>query len=357
MFKVFATIFIVFHHYQQDGQGITGQKFHCFVDFYDGTFYWGNMVELFFLISGFCMLPYIQRILEGQSFYQFYTRRAARLLPMMAVSGVVSALLLMAYDRIYAGNGFDLGTPSIFGVILQSLGLQEGWVFTNPSINNPTWYCSVLLLCYLIFYGIVYWAGRLKISPYYGMVFFIFLGCGINTYGISLPFLNATSSRGFYAFFAGVLLAALMPRIKSWRYSMPVSLLVVLAVAVTFMVKGSQLEYFAYLLTFVLYPAAIVLMQSMPFRLISGRPFWGKWAKISYSIFIWHFPMYLLLFLVLPLLHIDPVCAANQNMMFLFALVMQPIGWLSYRLIEKPLNQKALNWLAAGDPARQPEKV
>ena len=94
MLKVFATIFIVFHHYQQDGQGITGQTLHSVINFYGGTFGFEYMVELFFLISGICMFPYIQKISHGMTFYQFYTRRASRLLPLMAISGVVSALLL-----------------------------------------------------------------------------------------------------------------------------------------------------------------------------------------------------------------------------------------------------------------------
>lgn len=353
MLKVFATIFIVFHHYQQDGQGITGQNFHCFVDFYGGIFSFGYMVELFFVISGMCMFPYIKKIAQGMTFYQFYVRRAARLLPLMAVSGVVSAVLLVFYNRIYCGNGYDLGTPSFFGVIIQALGVQDGWVFSNPFLNNPTWYCSVLLLCYVIFFGIVYWSGRLKISPFYGMGFFLLLGCGINTYGMELPFLNVSSSRGFCGFFAGVLLAAVMPKIQAWRYSPAASLLVVVLFLADLKWENGDLEYLPFLLTFVFYPALIILLQSAPLSHITGAAFWGKWSKITYSIFIWHFPLYLLVFLLLPILHINPASAANQTCMLLFACVMQPIGWLSYRFLEKPWNQKMLNWLLAMEPGKK----
>lgn len=356
MLKVFATIFIIFHHYQQDGQGITGQTFHCFVDFYGGNFNFGYVVELFFLISGMCMFPYIQKIAQGLTFYQFYARRVSRLLPLMAVSGVVSAMLLILYDRIYSGNEFYLGKPSFFGAVLQALGMQDGWAFANPSLNNPTWYCSVLLLCYILFYGIVYWSGRLAVSPFYGMAFFLLLGCGIGTYGINLPFLNGSSSRGFYAFFAGVLLAAFMPKIKAWRYSVGVSLLTVLLFAVDFKRANGQLEYLPYLLTFVFYPALIVLVQSNPLARVTGARFWGRWAKITYSVFIWHFPAYLLLFLLLPVLHLDPACVANQAGMLLFACVMQPLGWLSYCLLEKPLNQKVSDALLAARPEMLPRE-
>lgn len=353
MLKVFATILIVFHHYQQDAQGITGQNFSCFVNFYGGTFYFGYMVELFFLISGMCMFPYIQKIAQGLTFYEFYARRAARLLPLMAVSGAVSAVLLVFYNKIYSGNNYCLGTPSLFGVLIQSLGVHDGWVFSNPSLNNPTWYCSVLMLCYAIFFGIVYWSGRFRVSPVFGMLFFMFLGCGINTYGINLPFLNSSSSRGFYGFFAGVLLATVMPKLQAWRYSAIASLLIVVLFFADFRCKNGSLEYLPFLLTFVLYPVLMILLQSSPLRRGAGAPFWGKWAKITYSVFIWHFPAYLFVFLLLPLLHIDPASVANQTCMVLFACLMQPIGWFSYRFLEKPWNRKMLNWLLAIEPGKQ----
>lgn len=258
MLKVFATILIVFHHYQQDGQGITGQTLHGLINFYGGSFSFGYIVELFFLISGICMFPYIQKIAQGLTFYQFYTRRAARLLPLMAVSGVVSALLLMAYNIIYSGNEYYLGTPSLLGVVIQALGVQDGWVFANPSLNNPTWYCSVLMLCYLLFYGIVYWSNKAKVSPLFGMVFFLLLGCAISTYGIELPFLNSSSCRGFYGFFAGVLLAALMPIIKACRHYVGISLGIIVLFLLDFRWENGEMPYLPFLLTFVFYPALIV---------------------------------------------------------------------------------------------------
>lgn len=356
MLKVFATILIVFHHYQQDGQGITGQNFSGLVNFYGGTFNFGYIVELFFLISGMCMFPYIQKIAQGLSFYEFFARRVARLLPLMAVSGAVSAVLLVFYNKIYSGNDYYLGTPSFFGVVIQALGVQDGWVFSNPSLNNPTWYCSVLLLCYAVFFGIVYWSRRFRVSPFFGMLFLLLLGCGINTYGINLPFLNGSSSRGFYGFFAGVLLAAVMPKLRAWRYSAIISLLIVVFFFADFRYKNGSLEYLPFLLTFVFYPALVILLQSSPIHRVTGAPFWGKWAKITYSIFIWHFPAYLFVFLVLPLLHINPASAANQVCMLLFACLMQPIGWLSYHFLEKPWNRKMLNWLLAMEPGRQEKR-
>ena len=47
--KVLATIGIFFHHYQQ----VFNVTFTNHINFFHGLIYWGYLVELFFIISGF----------------------------------------------------------------------------------------------------------------------------------------------------------------------------------------------------------------------------------------------------------------------------------------------------------------
>lgn len=351
MAKVFATICILFHHYQQVEEAVTGVSASAVIDFYEGSFNWGQMVEAFFLVSGVCMLAYITKIKNGLTFYQYYVRRAGRLLPLMAVSGVVYAVLQLLFDKVYRMAFFGKD-PSLFGIVLQAFGVQKGWGFSSPFLNNPTWYCSVLLLCYVIFYAIVYWSHRLQVSPFYGFVFMILLGCGIQTYGIDLPFLNGATCRGFYAFFAGIVLAKLMPMIQKWRWSAAWAVLVIVIFALAYKMRDGQLEYMPFLLTFVLYPAILIVLQAFPLHYISALPFWGKWARITYSVFIWHLPFYMLVYTVLPVLGQSPLLAVSVRAMLLCAVVLQGVGWLSYRYLECPLNRKVQNWLLSLDPAK-----
>lgn len=58
--KVVATIIIVFHHYQQ-GFGVAFSKFN----FAGGKFYFGYIVELFFVLSGYFTYKYIKKIAGG----------------------------------------------------------------------------------------------------------------------------------------------------------------------------------------------------------------------------------------------------------------------------------------------------
>ncbi len=58
--KIIAATLIVFHHYQQ----FTETEFK-YINFYSGSFYFGRLVELFFLLSGFFTYQYIKKIYGG----------------------------------------------------------------------------------------------------------------------------------------------------------------------------------------------------------------------------------------------------------------------------------------------------
>ena len=153
--KILATIIIVFHHFQQT----TGITYEGTVNFYYGKFYFGYVVELFFVLSGFFMLRYIKKIQNGLSFQEFYLKRAFRLLPLVACSAIVYEVLLEVYHFLYRTSWFDVEV-TLFGVLTTSLGIQSGWAFSNPSVNNPVWYISVLLLCYAVFYLLTRFHGK-----------------------------------------------------------------------------------------------------------------------------------------------------------------------------------------------------
>lgn len=56
--KLIATICIIFHHYQQ----VTGAFFEERLNFYGGRFAFGWIVELFFVLSGYFIYKYMERI-------------------------------------------------------------------------------------------------------------------------------------------------------------------------------------------------------------------------------------------------------------------------------------------------------
>lgn len=82
--RIIATILIIFHHYGQ----VTGLYLEGHINYCNGRFYFGYVVEFFFLLSGYFMYRYIGKITNGLTFKKFFLPRALRLLPLVFISGI-----------------------------------------------------------------------------------------------------------------------------------------------------------------------------------------------------------------------------------------------------------------------------
>lgn len=85
-----ATILIVFHHYQQT----TGAVFSK-INFCEGNFYFGWVVELLFVISGY--LIYLQKDRLDDTLYKFMKKRFIRLFPVVCAGAIAYELFLYIY--------------------------------------------------------------------------------------------------------------------------------------------------------------------------------------------------------------------------------------------------------------------
>ena len=331
--RIIATVLIVFHHFQQ----VTGARFSG-INFFGGTFNYGLVVEFFFVLSGFLMFQYVTRIKQGLSFKKFILKRVARLLPLVLISSIVYCIFLYFYSVIYQNDWHGVSI-SVWGIFINALGMQSGWVFQNPCINNPTWYVSVLILCYVVFYLVTYICKRLKITPYYAYIFVILIGCGIVSYNLNLPFLNQSSARGYYAFFFGLLLAkAINKRKINLKACLAAAVIIGLFVWTIISRKYLVDSGLNYLMTFLCYPALIIICLYPPvIRLFKYRIF-GFLGKITYDVYIWHAPnlilMYIMASKIIPSLNILSVWT-----MLIFTAVQFAIGIASHYLIERPIDK------------------
>ena len=161
--KILATIFILFHHYQQYISGV----FSNGINYYGGTYNFGYMVELFFILSGFFMYPYIKKIKNGLSLKDFFAIRYLRLIPLVAILAFIYQFFTLVHIKL-VGTAWFMQYPNLWSTLVASLGFQEGWVFTeNIYVNYPVWYVSVVLVCYIVFYLATNLSMRLNISARY----------------------------------------------------------------------------------------------------------------------------------------------------------------------------------------------
>ena len=329
LLRVFAIIMIILHHYQQ----LTGAWFggkYSFLRF-------GVAVEFFFVVSGFLTYKYVEN--KEILFPEFIVNKAMRLLPMVTITSISYEALLYVFNRV-CQTQWPLGNNlTVWGTVLNALGIQAGWGFEDLGVNNPSWYVSVLLLCYVIFYFLVYLSRKKEISVTYLFVGMIFLGVGIANYGIDLPFLNLATARGYYSFFFGLLLARILEGKKiTWKWSVPAFVVVVgILVGLKFQYNIFSDGLF-YIMTFIFYPALMVLFLSKPVCKILDFKFIGTLGEITYDVYLWHVPMILAMYVVFRLFSI------NLNLDYIPCLIAFTagsfvVGALSHFAINRPVQK------------------
>lgn len=332
--KVVASALIVFLHFQQ----MTGVT-HNGINFYGGRFHFGLVVEFFFILSGLFAERYIQRIEAGLSFKTFYLRRFFRLFPVTALS--VLAHVVIHTLRFHALEGtWENSKLSIWKLLLTVLGIQDGWVTTNPKINNPLWYISVLLLCEVLFYFTCFYARRKKIPVLYLHIMLILLGIGIRTYGLNTMFLNVDTARGYVAFFWGVILAGILRTVQPKGIPILISVVVVTGIPVLIWQQSCLVaEGMTYLMVFLFYPALLLLCMAQPVKKLFRYPWISILGAISFDVYVWHENCMELMFYSIQRFGLS-ISLGRYRTMLAFYLLSCVVGVLSYYLVEKPCGRK-----------------
>ena len=326
LLKIAATLIIVLHHYER----AFDTQFNTF-NFGNGVFYFGYMVELFFMISGFIAFSGIGKVEEGLSFDRYFRSKLVRLLPLAAFSTVVFSLM---YLIVWGTEGF-----SLFKAIVTAACVQKGGPFDEALVNSHLWYLSVLLICYAFFFIVIRAGQRLRINWKYGCLFMIILGASITSASWDLPFLNNSAARGYMSFFTGTLLAAFLaehrPGLSAFIYGLSaVALTVILLIS-----RYDIMEYgLSYILVFVFYPALIILFESPPLQALLDRRVLGTMAQISFNVYIWHFDLNTFCAIVNDLfeLGIDYTTRTAEMTVLVLCII---IGTVSFYFIERPVTK------------------
>ena len=343
--KVFATLLIILHHYQQNFGGD-----YTTIQYFGGSFYFGYFVELFFLLSGYFTFHMIRSVDKGERFFPFLGKRLIRLLPLMALAAVADQLIRGVFLLI-TGETLSM-VPSLWGMMISALGLQSWGVFANPGINNPAWYISVLLFCYILFYFLTWVSKRLSVNHIILYVAVIFMGVIGLVSGTDIPFLNIYMCRGYAAFFFGLCLAELL----NWRdlagkkIVMILSLIVIVVFINLFVFfPETVMDDIRFLLIFLVYPSLLLLFKAPFFTKLFSQKIWGICGKISFDVYIWH--ANILKFFVILSMSVSDAIFYSRTMMIVFVLTSVAVGILSYYLIERPIGRCLKNKLSAHNAA------
>lgn len=345
-----AVIIACFFHYQMYLDN------NCAFDIFDNGVMKGLMksiyiygylaVEIFFILSGYGIYHgYYKRIKAGEiSFNTFFWRRISKIMPLFILTSIIILIIqwysFLTYDEFIIFSNNDLYSLAIHIIGLVNI---SGFV-ESTSLNGPAWFLGIILICYVLFFVIVYKGKRL--FPYLCMLLMIIGIWSIRFDGtINFPFCYGYAGRGYLCFFGGALVAHLIyclnlnlkPKIKRHCIAFGIFLIALWgAAARKGLLGGGQYPY----ITFAFYVGlGLVLLISFSdiFNDIFGNKFFCFLGKISFSVYLWHFVIYILVRLindrVYEIDYSSPVSAV-----VICGLI---IGWatFSYAVIEPRVNR------------------
>lgn len=318
--------------------------FHLGVSGFDGG-YVG--VDIFFVISGFLIIPKIVHDLEAGDFSLkiFFEKRIRRILPpllLVLFASSIAAFFILGPREFeeFASSGF---ATLAFGANFFFADRSD--YFADVSHQKPllhAWSLSVeeqfYILMPLILMGL-YWA--LKISPRKTVIVITVLSLGFNLY-----FINVDESKTFYfpmsrfwELGVGGILGLYLSR-HSLKETLAL-LLSVLGLALIILTVVLLDDSFKYPGWYALLPVSGALLviaggysASNPLNRFLGTSVFRYFGRISYTIYLIHWPV----IVFVRLYQSRPLEPLEQIVIFVFAIVWAHLSW---RFLESRMLSKA----------------
>ena len=301
------------------------------IRFNGGKFYFGLVNEMFFLLSGYLSFHTVRKIENGLTFDKYFSAKVLRLLPVAFISTILYSV--MSYVA-WPDNEFH-----VWKVIITCFGANAGGPFREMFVNPHLWYTSVLLICYAFFFIGVRLSQRLKINWRYACFFMIVVGASAYARFDAVPFLRHEACRGYMAFFTGVLLASLLSEHKPGRLAVILSLSAIAIMTALIIFDYDIMDYgLNYMMTFIYFPAVIVLAETRIVQKILNWKFFGVLGQIAFGIYVWHFEFNVLMDIANSLLHLGINFDSRWTELIVVLLNIM-IGFASYYVLEIPINR------------------
>src|SRR5689334_18171621 len=297
-------------------------------------------VDLFFVLSGFVFFwLYSESLRDGRvRLGAFALMRFSRLYPLQVLTLIVVALLQSLY---FARVGrFFIYQDNVWQHFILHLGLVQNWWPNMPqSFDGPSWSVSIEVLLYLVFFA----GCRLGVRAGWRTLLLAIAAA-------PLMWVDEHISRGMIGFFMGGVAYALWDHARSRpsavllaRLTATLSLigwaiLLLLLYRQSPWLAGGELNVgFLYAFDYLLCPLTVLslaLYESVSARRFKRLAFLGD---ISYSTYMLHFPLQLLVVLLALRFGLAPAFFMQGWVMLAFLAVLIALAALTYLFFEKPM--------------------
>lgn len=356
----FAAIGVaLFYHYQHYIGINTYSGDYPFSSFGFWFFKYGwSLVDFFFVLSGFVFsYVYKEKIAQNKiGFKEYCFLRFSRLFPLHFVTLVLVAIFQWLRINthlgyyIYSFNDTYHFVLNLF--LVQSFGMDRGWSF-----NGPSWSISCEIVAYLIFFGVT-----LKYRHHiWFYLIFILSGIFIANNNYHFFIINSQVARVLMGFFAGCFFYELNFFIYKNHSRSPLGKMfkenhrpflyngLVFLLVITILLKAKfygqdSLGNWSRIYTLIVYPGIIILAINNPFlRALLSLKIFSLLGDISYSIYLLHFPIHLIIFLVNKIFNLHFDYYSKIFFLFNFTVIIL-ISYLSYTYFEKPVLLYLRTW-------------
>ena len=305
-------------------------------------------VDVFFVISGFILsYVYLSRISDASDAWRYVVKRIARLYPLHFVTLIVVGAIFLGLWFINGHEAYVYTNRNPYHfvlnlLLLQYVGLQQGWSF-----NGPSWSISTEF-----WINIAFVVGLLLVKPRRQLVLSL-LVIAVCTWAITHwgqtwrggpmwgGWFEHNLARTACGFYAGVAVYMLwrsvpgLPALGELALVLGVGLFLYL---ISLEPDGPHEMLFGALLTLVAAPLMVFgTATSALLNAVCSSTF-GKWiGDISYSIYMWHFPV--AAFLVL--LGARSAFASHAWLAAVYVAIVLIVATVSYHYLEVP----ARDWI------------
>lgn len=311
-------------------------------------------VDIFFVISGFVVTGSLigmrfDRVRDLLAY--FYARRLVRIMPALIIMLIATIIFsnLFVPKAWLSKSAASVAFAAFFGVSNVTLGLQTDTYFAPEAAFNPfihTWSLGVEEQFYLIFPFLFFWYSIARLRPKSNPAAIAAIGLiSILSLAICAWFMQTEPRYAFYmipARFwelgAGMLLCLTrdrwIPMLQGWGRTTTILLSALSVALILYSFTIHEVGGFPFPLaippvlgTVGLIAAVCAWRQGALSALLSTRPFVTV-GKLSYSLYLWHWPVFVLFRWTVGL---ETIPTAVIALLLVFVL-----GWASYAFVETP---------------------
>lgn len=303
-------------------------------------------VDIFFVISGFLITSIIDReILSGSfSIVNFYERRIRRILPaLLFITGITTGVCWMVFDpNAFSNFGLSLLATTVFSSNIYFW--TEAGYFSAPALEKPllhTWSLSIEEQFYIFFpilllaLHAVYKKGKATILVVFWILSFLLCIYGDHRYPDATFYLLPTRA---WELLSGALLAInLFPKVNSNLISNCLSIIGILMVLGGIFFIGSLKPSHVHYGIFPVVGCMMVIYGNTYSGTWVGKvlskPVFVKIGLISYSLYLWHWPIDVLA----RYLAIRPLGNLDKALLLLLSFA---LAYGTWKFIEQPFRLK-----------------